>query len=574
MSTEDGTIKGMTLKNLAVSLFSIALPMMSIAAPAERLFYPEAKADLNFKTQPDIEKALPAIIKAFGLKIDASQLKLSGAKESLLGKHYYFDQILNNRLVQEAQLVISTNLQTGGIVKVYNNTKAVPTTKLKSASLPMISQEMALDIAWKEINGSGALVEAPSVSLIYSQDLVLVYDIKLSTKAPFGYWSLKVNAMNGSVIEAVDGALPRMKRAPQAANKSKKISTVSYSEAFNAFEQNVQKKALSLDGILVKGSAQIFNPNPVVTLARTDLQDDSAATEFTQAYTTEDLLDITFSGGVYSLKGPKVTIVDFESPTMAPSTTPDGIWGFERKNLKFNDAMTYFHIDKSVRYLENLGFKQKKVIFPKSIEVDANGVDGEDNSHYIPSSRRLAFGHGCVDDNEDSDVILHELGHAIQHHINSSWSGGDTGAMGEGFGDYWASSYSASLPGGLDTNPNWVFKWDGHNDCWGGRKLNATSMKYDPKKVYGAHSRVGVSDVSDELWSTPLFQAFLEFQQKGVTRADVDKIIIEAHFGLGSGLKMPEMAKAIIKTAKALFPAKDYDQVFERHFKTVNIISK
>ena len=29
---------------------------------------------------------------------------------------------------------------------------------------------------------------------------------------------------------------------------------------------------------------------------------------------------------------------------------------------------------------------------------------------------------------------------------------------------------------------------------------------------------------------------------------------------------MPVMAKAIVKTAKALFPDQDYDQVYTRHF--------
>lgn len=244
---------------------------------------------------------------------------------------------------------------------------------------------------------------------------------------------------------------------------------------------------------------------------------------------------------------------------------------FERKNVAFNDAMTYVHIDRSIRYIESLGFTGNKVIFPKSIEVDANGLSGADNSHYIPSSRRLAFGHGCVDDNEDSDVILHELGHAIQHHINSNWMGGDTGAMGEGFGDYWAASYSVTTENGMDTNVNWVFKWDGHNDCWPGRKLDSFSPVYDSNRSYSAHSQVN-GGVSDELWSTPVFQAFLELYKRGVPRADIDKIILESHFGLGYGVKMSEMARSIVKTAKALFPNEDYDQVYTKHFKAMKML--
>jgi len=143
--------------------------------------------------------------------------------------------------------------------------------------------------------------------------------------------------------------------------------------------------------------------------------------------------------------------------------------------------------------------------------------------------------------------------------------------MGEGFGDYWAASYSVTTDNGREGNVNWVFKWDGHNACWPGRKLDSFSPAYDARRSYGAHSQVN-GGVSDELWSTPIFQAFLELYDRGVSRADIDKIILEAHFGLGSGVKMPDMAKSIVKTAKALFPNKDYDQVYLRHFKKQNML--
>jgi hypothetical protein len=94
---------------------------------------------------------------------------------------------------------------------------------------------------------------------------------------------------------------------------------------------------------------------------------------------------------------------------------------------------------------------------------------------------------------------------------------------------------------------------------------------YNPSTTYSAHSNVN-GGISDELWSTPLFQAFLELYNSGVSRSDIDKIVIEAHFGLGSGVKMRDMANAIIKTAKALFPEKTYDQVYYKHFKKHNMV--
>jgi hypothetical protein len=138
--------------------------------------------------------------------------------------------------------------------------------------------------------------------------------------------------------------------------------------------------------------------------------------------------------------------------------------------------MTYFHIDQNQRYIQSLGFTGGAGIQDGRIDADSDGVNGADDSHYVPSTNIVAFGHGCVDDNEDADVILHEYGHAIQHDINPNWSGGDTGAMGEGFGDYWAGSYSYSTTNGPSFHPEWAFTWDGHNNCWDGRVMNRLFM--------------------------------------------------------------------------------------------------
>jgi hypothetical protein len=173
-------------------------------------------------------------------------------------------------------------------------------------------------------------------------------------------------------------------------------------------------------------------------------------------------------------------------------------------------------------------------------------------------------------------VILHEYGHAIQANINSGWSGGDTGAMGEGFGDYWAGAYSYSRPNGNVYHPEWVFSWDGHSACWDGRLLNRTNAQYNASKTYGAHSSVtenGVTFQSDELWSAPLFEAMKALLAAGKPRANIDKIILEAHFGLGSNIKMPVMATAIVNAAKTLYPADlSYANTFQAKFEAQKIL--
>jgi hypothetical protein len=553
------SVKELDLKFFTTALLVIAFPLVS---QASGLIYPENAVKLLDKS----DVSLQTVSNELNLGINAGSFALTETKESLLGSHHYYQQFVNGHEVEGAQVILSVN-ENNEVFKVYNTAVNESLKSSRSASIPFLSETQALEAAWNHLQVNGELTEAPVAKLVYTQELVLVYRLQISTSSPAGHFDVTVNAQTGRVLASADAALPRMKREEAPVRNKGRAIFGSFSSALKSFELKAISKSLMTNDItLIDGTAQVFDPNPVVTLGRTDLQDTSPASVFLPAYKNESLKEISFSNGVYALKGPKVTLIDFESPNVAPSTSADGSWIFERTNPKFNDAMTYMHIDRSVRYMDSMGFVGNRAVFAKSVEVDANGLNGADNSHYIPSSRRLAFGNGCVDDNEDADVILHELGHAIQHNINPSWFGGDTGAMGEGFGDYWAASASVTADHGRDGNVNWVFKWDGHNACWPGRKLNAFTPLYDSAKTYSAHSQVN-GGVSDELWSTPIFQAFLELYDRGVPRGDIDKIILEAHFGLGSGLKMPVMAQAIVKTAKALFPNQDYDQVYLRHFK-------
>lgn len=544
------------MKSLNVALLSLAFPLLSNAGT---ILYPTATVR-SVAVNP-----LQSASDLFKLGLNPADFVLKETKSSLLGKHYHYQHMLDGREVLNSQLIVTVS-KNGKILKAFNGVTTVSAKNMKS-SMPFISQSQAMESLWTKLGAAGEIIGTPAAKLVYLADATLVYQISLSTSA--GHWNATVDAHNGNVLSTEDATLPRMKT--EASPVKLKVRSVhsTFAKALNAFEAKQEKTFFEMT--LAGGTAQVFDPNPSVTLGRWDLQDDTDASVFAPAYTIEDLPEVTVKNGAYTLAGSKLAIVDFESPTAAPVTTTDGHWIFERGNSGFTDAMTYLHIDRSMRYLESMGFTGSHAIFPKQIEVDSDGVGGQDNSYYLPYARRLAFGHGCVDDNEDSDVILHELGHAIQHHINSSWSGGDTGAMGEGFGDYWAASYSVTREHGLEGNYNWVFKFDGHNDCWPGRQLNSFTPVYDSTKTYSAHSRVN-GGVSDELWSTPVFQAFLEMYKSGVAKSDIDKMILEAHFGLGSGVKMPAMATSIVKTAKMMYPSKNYDQIFLKHFKKQGIL--
>jgi uncharacterized repeat protein (TIGR01451 family) len=473
--------------------------------------------------------------------------------------------------VQNGEIIVSVDERNGNVFKVYNNFyPGQPVSNLA----PAISSERALDIAWNDLKVHGSMTFLPLVDLQYQVNAKghfdLVYITTLSVEAPFGVWEHVIDARTGKIIGVRD---TRITRKPAAAVDYKRYVGPIWERAATTskfLEGEAAKVSEQTQGTFVNGSGLVFDPDPRTTLNRADLADTSPAAEFDAAYFQRTLSDLTFANNTYELKGPWVSILDFEMPSTNPSTTTNGIWTAKRGSNAFNDAMTYYHIDANQRYMQSLGFKGNKAIQGASIGVDSDGLSGQDNSHFIPSSNRLAFGHGCVDDNEDSDVILHEYGHAINFSINKNWTGGDTGGMGEGFGDYWAGSYSVSTQNGTVFKPDYVFSWDGE-PCWAGRRLNATALQYDHSKIYGAHSGVP-GGVSDELWSTPLFQSLLAATAAGIPRAEIDTVILEAQFGLGAALKMRDMANSIVQTAAKLYPNGNHAGIFLDKFAAQKIL--
>jgi hypothetical protein len=103
--------------------------------------------------------------------------------------------------------------------------------------------------------------------------------------------------------------------------------------------------------------------------------------------------------------------------------------------------------------------------------------------------------------------------------------------MGEGFGDYWCGSYSASIS---SYHEEWVFNWDGHNPFWNGRILNTTD-RY-PDDLNGSVHHDG------QIWSAPLFQSWHE-----IGRDVMDQLILQSHFYLGTSATMPQGADAVMQ---------------------------
>ncbi|MCW8332169.1 proprotein convertase P-domain-containing protein [Photobacterium sp. SDRW27] len=302
-----------------------------------------------------------------------------------------------------------------------------------------------------------------------------------------------------------------------------------------------------------------------------------------EAYKTVSGIEVTRHDGKLYLANSRVMAVDITEmtelglgPTQGIISVNDGEdFSFTREQAAFRDVNAFFHLDHSLQYLTKLGFHGNKTLFTAPMKIDAQGQSGN-NSTYLSDIGMLAMGVGGVPDSEDADVVLHEFGHAINEKLVPDWKAGDSAAMGEGFSDYWAGAYSFWVQRDrvekfeLDLFSN----WDGITGALKSqRSLNDRDARYYPEFDYRAHVSV-MGTLSDQLWSTPLFQTLKQaVDLYGESAFDeFNQIVLEGMAGMGYGAKMYDVARSTVDAAARLQPQKAYARLLVTQFKYHQII--
>jgi PKD repeat protein len=292
----------------------------------------------------------------------------------------------------------------------------------------------------------------------------------------------------------------------------------------------------------------VFDPDPI-THARTTYgttgfvdNNDADSDSLTAQLEERVLHDISFDGSVYSLVGPYAEIRDFEAPFTGLHTNASSDFHFTRFSDDFEPVNTYFHIDQSMRYInETLGFTLMPYQYIGGVRFDPHGFNGQDNSHYLTSIGSIAYGDGGVDDAEDFGVITHELGHGL-HDWLTSGNLSQVEGLSEGCGDYWASSYLRSTGYWTSSDPsyNWVFIWDGHNPFWPGRITN-----------YAAHYPEGLTGqihTDGQMWASSLMSIY-----DLIGRTATDSDFLEALSMTGSSSGQQDAAYAFMAADQSLY---------------------
>jgi Zn-dependent metalloprotease len=301
----------------------------------------------------------------------------------------------------------------------------------------------------------------------------------------------------------------------------------------NAHDGRLLGRPADLNRYFVNGTGSVFIDNAVVATRNNSLRDNNNAASAvpSSAYSTVTLQGLAGTG---YLDGQYASSSASNKKGRAFNTANN--FAYDRSSDAFSEVMGYYYIDFAERYIQSLGFSNinnRQVVF--SVNVYRS-----DNSYYSPSNKQITYGLGGVDDAEDSEVILHELGHAIQDsQVPGFGSSAEGGAMGEGFGDYWAGSVNAQFfSGGFQDAC--VAEWDSTSysstnpPCL--RRLDGT--KHYPENVAGEVHADG------EIWSAALWQI-----RGALGGARADRLILQAHFLLSSSANFRDGSNALVTAA-------------------------
>lgn len=304
---------------------------------------------------------------------------------------------------------------------------------------------------------------------------------------------------------------------------------------------------------VASGSGQVFKPDPLSSARATYgdagyVDGDNADTPQLDSQLKKVVLrGIRFNAtsGLYSLAGPYATCRNLEAPNDAACPSlPGKAFNFTRDNISFDAVNAYYHIDTYMRYVNvTLGVEAIPYQHARGgVQFDPHAMSGQDNSYY--SGGDLHFGQGGVDDAQDADVVIHELGHGLHDWLTDGHLSQVQG-LSEGVGDYVAAGYSRDQPNQwtpADAPYFWVFNWDGHNPFWPGRVTNWNVGRTYPGDVNRADGHT-----AGQYWSSCNLVA-----RDAIGGQKMDKAFFTGLSMTGSSTNQKDAAQAVIDAAAAM----------------------
>jgi Zn-dependent metalloprotease len=431
-----------------------------------------------------------------------SGLKLIKTKTSLLGKHFWYQQTFKGLPVVNGYY--AKHVTKSGGVQIADGRDAVPENLDVTAKVPAATATKSANAA-VSARAARARIAGPEKDV---------------TPAP--------TATEGAAQLAVIGG-PNARLVWNVTSRSTQGVTRSLVDAKSGAV--VESKVISDH---VDGRGIVFDPNPVVSERNEKLTDadDANTDELFPAHKSVILRNLDGTG---KLEGKYVNVVKAKGG-LAESANHQFL--YYRDDDRFEQVMAYYQVNQTQEYIHSLGFTE---VNNESQDFEINTYNG-DNSFYDPSKDRITMGEGGVDDAEDAEVIWHEYGHAIHDDVVPGFGESlQAGAIGEGFGDYWAVTMSVPVSRNFDLPC--VMDWDATS-------YTTTEPHCLRRTDTGKTMDDLVGQVHDdgEIWSHALWDI-----HKALGRTKANKVILEGTFFYAPDTSFADAARVTVQAARLLY---------------------
>ena len=357
------------------------------------------------------------------LKADITNLKLIRA-HNINNKWYVtYQQYLNNIPVYYG--LVEIRMSGKGEISLFGSDYH---SEIEISTKPSILDEKVIRIAQKDIEfneSTDSIFSYPGLIVLPVQDggsikYQLAYRLVLSTKNPIGSWVFFIDAHNGTILAKYNN----IKFYQIDGSVNGEILPQYYDDELvqkNFIHERVEVQDIGYDYTDLDGYFSITG-------------DADEGEQFTL---------------ISELKGPYVD-VDYEDGDDAiyleeieAQGTYD--WTWDASLGRQDELNVYYHVNRIHDYVKNnLGFSGMDYQMKAMVSV----FEYWDNAFYNPDDESINFGAGGVAYRNFalfSDVIYHEYAHGVTDHIYPEGSlpyFGQSGAMNEGFSDYFACTIS------------------------------------------------------------------------------------------------------------------------------------
>jgi hypothetical protein len=476
-------------------------------------------------------------------------VRLYQVRRSLLGRHEWYRQVRAGHPVVGGWYARHYGLR-GRLVGVYDGRRTTPRLQ---ATAPRLSADNAAAAVTQGVSGtpgvSGTWAVTWGATVLGTPELMVLPATAERPESAL-VWAVVSLGGEGAVTSYVDADTGEVldrdrlsKQAwPGADHTGAEAGAEAEAGAGAGAEAEAGAYAKPAGRGLVSGRGRVFDPNPVVALQDSSLQDrqDQVSPALTRAYTVVDLPRLRPGRG---LVGRWVRVMNANR-----AKSPSNRYFYSRTSDRFEQVVAYYAIDAAQAYLQRLGFRSANA----HAQALMTNRFRDDNSYYEPSRDVISFGSGGVDDAEDVEIIWHEYGHAIQDdQVPDFGLGPQAGAIGEGFGDYFAFSMSLPTTSATTAPVACIADWDA-----------ITYDRHPPRclrRVDGQLTYAGRTfDIHRDggIWSRALFDMYnkLASTNPPVPPRDMaNRIIVESHYWMHPRIGMPRAARVTVRVARGLY---------------------